>query len=426
MQIGKTSSTELRTGKMPVANAVQEVVPFDPLNEIVFSMQDPNAVTRDNIAAVARQIFGGGEETADLIAQLVEDMIAVAESRSKVVSELVVLGGRLQRMMKQIITHHTGKVGDNWKARRKAASLAFSFFEETMQITRPSAYGYIRCHQKFADNAEAIKMFSYGELNLLAAQDVTDEQVNEVLQQKTETPEMSRADIKKLLKTLQAKEEALADRDHHLQNVEGLLADSKLALDVSHRENTRLMEAIATQERGIAEHERSIASLSELLAKKTAGYPALEKELADKKKELSTLTAEFSALQSAPPKVQHVEVPVEKVPEAYKNLEEAITGAMAQLTQLTSQKEGLQAEMDEMKASVAAKEAELKAGIAVKDALDDLLSSWGEVAGKMATVQLAVQASANPEQFNPTLEALAATMRKYVAEIEAAVNRKPD
>jgi ABC-type Zn uptake system ZnuABC Zn-binding protein ZnuA len=55
--------------------------------------------------------------------------------------------------------------------------------------------------------------------------------------------------------------------------------------------------------------------------------------------------------------------------------------------------------------------------------LPDLTAAWADVAGKMATVQLAVQASTEPHQYNPTLEALAGMLRKYLTEIEAALNR---
>ncbi len=68
-------------------------------------------------------------------------------------------------------------------------------------------------------------------------------------------------------------------------------------------------------------------------------------------------------------------------------------------------------------------QAALDARIAVKNAVADLTTAWASIAAKMATVQLAVQASADPTEFNSTLEAIAATMRKYVSEIEAALQR---
>jgi myosin heavy subunit len=425
MQTGKTSSTELKTaGRPPVMNTVHEVTTFDPLDEFVFSMQDPKAVTRDNIANAARKVFGGGAESADFIAKLVEHMISVSESRSKVVAELIILGGHLQQMMKSAISHHTGKVGDSHQARKMGATLCFDFFQLAMGITRPSAYNYMRCHMKFADDAEAVKIFSFGELNLLAAQEVTDDQISLIKGKKQADPKMNRDDVAAMLKELQSKDEAIVDRDKQLDNLEGLLADNKLQLDVSSRENRHLMDQIAAHERNLSEQDRSIANLQQLLAQRSSGYPALEQELAAKNKAFAEATAELRALREAKPKVETVEVPVEKLPDSYSNLVAACQDAMSNLSELQQQKSDLEAEIKGIEANVAAQKAERDAGSAVNDALADLMKAWGDVSGKMATVQLAVQASRDPEQYNPTLEALAATMRKYLAEIEAALSRK--
>src|SRR4051794_10759513 len=100
MQNGKTSSPDRRpngrglvpalknNGTLPPTDANRrQMATFDPLEEFVFSMQDPNAATRDKVAAAARDVFGGGTETTELVANLAEHMMAVSESRAKVVSE---------------------------------------------------------------------------------------------------------------------------------------------------------------------------------------------------------------------------------------------------------------------------------------------------------------------------------------------------
>lgn len=436
MQNGKTSSPDRRPngrglvpgfvtkGSLPPTDAnAGQMVPFDPLDELVFSMQDPKAATRDKIAAAARDVFGGGAETTELVANLVEHMMAVSESREKVVSELIILGGHLQQMMTMAINHHTGLVGDTPKSQRRGAQLCFAFFERAMKLTRASAYNYMRCHMKFADKAEAVQMFSFGELRILAADDVTDEQIEAVVKQKQATPDMSREDVAKLVKALRLKEEEIADKETHVANIEGLLADSKLALDQSARENGHLKHTIADHERAILEQEKSIATLSEMLAKNSAGYPALEKALADKNKEYKELADKFMALESAPPKVERVEVPVETLPPSYTSLKEALDGLSSQLDEKLREKQLLDARKAELEASLRESQAALDARIAVKNAVADLTTAWASIAAKMATVQLAVQASADPTEFNSTLEAMAATMRKYVSEIEAALQR---
>jgi hypothetical protein len=320
MQISKTSGTSLgpvRNGVLP--SAVNEATPFNPLDEFIFSIQDPNAVTRDRIASAARNVFGGSAENTEFIAKLVELMLAVSESRSTITRELVILGGHLQQVMTSTIANQIAKVGDTFAARRKAASLAFDFFEEALQITRSSARGYIRCHQRFANDTEAIRVFSYGELYLLSAPNVTEEQVTTIMAKKEANRKMTREDVADLLKTLQRQGEEIEDRDRQIENIQGLLQDSKTQLDVTQRESDHLRDQLAAHERQMAEKEHGVVKLRELLTERTSGYASMEKELADKNNRVDELTAELKELRNAKPKVETREVPVETLPEAYKN-----------------------------------------------------------------------------------------------------------
>jgi myosin heavy subunit len=424
MQQSKTSSTNTQSLALPRGKSTaREVVEYDPMDDFVFSMQDPHAATREKMASAARKVFGDGPENTDFIAKLVEHMLAVSESRSKIVSELVILGGHLQQIMQAAITHHTGKVGNTFVAQKTAATLAFDFFQTALKITRSSARGYIRCHQKFGDDAEAISLFSYGELNLLSVQDVTEDQLNAIKLKKTERPELTRAEVKELLKTLQRQEEAIDDRDKQLDNIQGLLEDNKVQLDVATRESNHLKQELAEHERHLAEKDKSLATLRELLTTRTSGYGSMEKELADKGRLVADLTAELKALQAAKPKVETVEVPVEKLPDAYANVSEAVAAALDELKEAEARKSTLDKEITQLQASIATQQAELEADTAVRRSLDDLTNAWADVAGKMATVQLAIQASSEPGQYTPTLDALAGMLRKYIAEIEAALNR---
>jgi len=52
-----------------------------------------------------------------------------------------------------------------------------------------------------------------------------------------------------------------------------------------------------------------------------------------------------------------------------------------------------------------------------------ITEAWADVAGKMAKVQAAVQASKEPQIYKPALEALSGMLRKYIEEIEAALKQ---
>ncbi|MGF6265357.1 putative nucleic acid-binding Zn-ribbon protein [Paraburkholderia youngii] len=444
MQNGKTSRTDLRLSRrapvhrMVPTNTYQDddtasaadLVSFDPVTEFVFSVQDPNAVSRDRIAAAAHEIFGTGPENSDFIAKLVEHMLSVAESRAKIVQELIILGGNLQQVVNMAITHHTGKVGDTLTARRKAAQLCFAFFKTVLGITQPSARGYIRCHQRFADDAEAIRIFSYGELNLLAAQDVTDEQIDAIKLKKKEADElkdpskkMTRDDVQRLLRELQLKDEQVEDAARELENIHEILEDHKTQLEVTERESQHLREQLATYERHLAEKESSISNLRTALTERVSGYPAMEQELAAKNKKVDELTALLKAAANAPAKVEKVEVPVETLPAGFKTTREAVMAALDELEEVKRKTEALRNDQAVIEAEIQQQQKELTASKAVQDSLSALTTAWENVSGKMSTFQLAVLASSDPKLYNPALEALAAQLRKYVAEIEAALQR---
>ncbi|KDR40840.1 hypothetical protein [Caballeronia glathei] len=424
MQSRKTSNTSLgAVTKESATDLVSEVVPFDPFDEFVIGMRDPNAATRENIAVVARQIFGGGDENKDFIAKLVESMLAVAESRAKIVAEQVILGGTLTQMVVATINHHTQKVGDTFNARRKAVSLALEFTEKSLQIKPSSARCYMRCHAKFGDEHEALRVFNLGELNILAAHEVTHEQITAIMEKKKTSPEMSRKDVDEMLRALQRQEEAIDDRDRQLENVQSLLEDSKVQLDVSERESQHLKEELAANKRHIVEKEKSLADMRELLVERTSGYSAMEKEVSDKSKQVDELTAEVAALRSAKPMVETKEVIVEKLPESLANVTAAVTASLAELGELDAKKSAAADELAALTAQYEAQKAEMEAATKAQRSMDELTEAWADVAGKMAKVQAAVQASREPQIYKPALEALSGMLRKYIEEIEAALKQ---
>ena len=120
------------------------------------------------------------------------------------VDDLVRLGGHLQRIVEARTSYHTAKAGDTAHERKRGAGFAYDFLYRELGIPRASAYAYIRCHRRFGGDAEAVKYFSFSELNLLSASHVTDDQIFEILEKKRNNLQMTRADVAGMLKALQA------------------------------------------------------------------------------------------------------------------------------------------------------------------------------------------------------------------------------
>jgi hypothetical protein len=394
----------------------------EPLNDFeLFAIADTSSVNRKTIETVAQEMFGTGDDSLDLRAKLVDNMLSVNESRDKIAKEFVSLGGNLSMSMAQIRNFETAKLGDTLSVHRKAASLCFDFFEKSLHIKRGAAYQYMRCHQRFGDNAEALRVFNLGELNLLAADDVTDSHIATLIAEKLAKPKMTREELKDILDLLRKQDELIDDKTHQIENMTLLLEESKLSLEISESESHHLREQLTLNAKAMIEKESALADARALVSKRSAGFAAMEKDLADKNAEVARLTREYAAKSKEPAKVEIKEVTVEKLPEALSNLSDALATALDDLKKAEAAKARALKEAAELDADVQTKKSELEASQAVHVALKEVIASWEPFAGKFSSAQLAVQASKDPQAFKPTLQAIAATLQKFLGEINAAL-----
>ena len=387
----------------------------------LFDIADTSSVNRQTIDAVAQEMFGTGNDSLDLRAKIVDNMLSVHESRDKIAKEYVSLGGNLAITMTQIRNFNIAKLGDNLGAKRKAATMAYDFFEKSLGIKRGAAYQYMRCHQRFGDNAEALRVFNFGELNLLLPESVTDTHIAGLIAEKLAQPKMSREELKKVLDLLRKQDELIDDKSVQLENMTLLLEESKLSLEISETESHRLREQLTLNTKALNEKENALADARALVSKRSAGFAAMEKDLADKNAEVARLTKAFTAKSTEPAKVEVKEVIVEKLPAPLVDLSDALAAALADLKQAEQAKARALQEAAELNADVQAKKSDLEASKAVQLALHEVIASWEPFAGKFSSAQLAVQACKDPKEFRPTLEAIAATLQKFLGEINAAL-----
>jgi hypothetical protein len=125
-------------------------------------------------------------------------------SRPTRAEEVVRLGKSLHEMTKIGTEHYLRTCGDTGANRKKAASLCYRFFQVELGISQASARAYIRCFQKFGENAEAMRSFSYSALSALAAKDVSDEMISAMVRAKLENAEITREELVALLKSMQS------------------------------------------------------------------------------------------------------------------------------------------------------------------------------------------------------------------------------
>ncbi|KXU94872.1 hypothetical protein CR51_26065 [Caballeronia megalochromosomata] len=407
---GETSkNTPTKQNNLPIK------IDDENFNEFMVFRDDHSRVTRANIEKAARVLFGAEEE---LIARLTDAMMAVAESRERIAAEMIALGNQLFHCHNLVRNNMTAKAGDSRATRNRAANLAYDFFDRAMNIKHSAARSYMRCYERFGDNTEAIRIFNVGELDMLKAKHITDATINELMEKKQSNPDMTRAEMKKLLDELQSREKALVDAEHQLENVASLLEDSKTELFLAGKEVAHLKEELAANARALTAKQDDLARLDDLLTRRTAGLSSMEKDIADKDREIAQLKRAF---ETQKPVVEIKEVI--KPPAGYAAISDAVSAKNAELAEtekaLNSAKqdlETLQQERDRVKTSI-------EAAQKVQESLTAATTSYESFAGKLSSAQLAMQASDNPAEHRPLIEALAGMLRKSLVEIDTWPSR---
>jgi DNA repair exonuclease SbcCD ATPase subunit len=422
MQLNDFPLKKLSTDLAPFS--LNEPDRFDPMLDFDFNaVQDYSSASRENITKIGQNLFGAAPENEELVSRLTEYMLSVKASRKKIASELVLLGGSLVNSMTLIVENHTAKAGVSPHTVNQGRNLAYTYFQESLQLTSHAARKYMRCFQKFGDDNEAIQLFNIGELNILSAHDVTDAQISAVMTAKMANRKMTQADMQEILNEMRKHEEALEDKDKELENIQGLLEDSKDQLRGVEADSKHLKRQVSELNRQLQEREKQLQTQSDFVKERTSGLGQLQKDYQDKVKELDNTLLELNAIKNAKPSVEIQTEIVEKVPEGYTTLSEAYKERLAALERAEAMKKTVENELAEMQAKVATSRAAIESENAVQQTLTELITTWEPFAAKFATAQLAVQASKEPAQYTPTLQALAAMLRKCLSELDGAAEQ---
>ena len=419
MQNGETpKNTPLSKPQPPVIQPPMEI--NDALDDI-FERHDPKRAHRDNIERAITKALGDDPAFEELTVTLVASMLAVADARDRIAADLEVIGAQLLNSMYVLKNALIAKAGDTTAINRKAATLGFQIFDLALGVKRSAARQYMRCYEAFADNVEAIRTFNVGELDILAAEHVTDEQVAEILAKKKANPDMTRMDVKRMLEELQKKDEAIEDGRVQLLNVHSLLQDAKTALTVAESEAKHLRNELAASARTIADREADLARMDDHYKRKQAGLSNMEKDLADKDKEIERLAREADTLRNRKPDVQIKEVAA--APAGYKSISESIQKSNEELAEIEAKLNQERAALEDLKTQRKKEADAIDAANKVQASLQEVSSTFEVFAGKLTAAQLAVQASDTPAQHSTLLEALAAMLRKTVSELDAALGK---
>lgn len=389
-------------------------------------VMDPSGITRESVLKTSREIFGSAEDDTDLLGRLVDSILSVRDSRDKVTQEMVSMGGQLSHIYQLIRNNQIKKAGEDTRAvRDRAAGLAWHFIEMTLSMSQTAARQLIRCHEKFVDNAAAIRNFSISDLTLMVKPAITDEHISVLIEKKLAKPNMSRLELQReIAEIVSTHQELIQDAEERAARLNQQLEEKESELDLAERANRRMQEELATVVKDRAEKEKALKSLDADISIRSQHYASLQKKSNDLQEEVKRLTAAMRDLENAKPVAETKEVIVEKLPEAIQNLEETLESGLAKLKAVKKERDEVQAEVAQLRETAEQHRADIEAGSAAQRILEEVLAAWEHFAAKYSTAQLAVQAGKNVGLYMPTLLALSGMLTKILSELDTVTMRK--
>ncbi|MCC5307803.1 hypothetical protein, partial [Staphylococcus aureus] len=91
-------------------------------------------------------------------------------------------------------------------ARKRGSAMLSSYASTVLRMTDSRVALYINIYRKFANNSRAITNLTLGEMKILARKDITDDEVDKVIEHKLKTDSFKREDIRPIIEKLRKTE----------------------------------------------------------------------------------------------------------------------------------------------------------------------------------------------------------------------------
>jgi chromosome segregation ATPase len=255
------------------------------------------------------------------------------------------------------------------------------------------------------------------DMQALIANDTPDELVNIVIQARRDDPDLSKADVKKLIAGFDQARELVRDRDDRLDAMTEELTTIGGKLDEAKIENRRLLaERQALQQQ--IDRDKDSADMTKVeLARVSQSVNSLQVKIANQERELENSHRELAEARTAV-RVETKEVPT--LPEEFTKMEDSIEEQLVRLRQVRKDLEAEQAQLAALQQQRAEEEAALGAARVIDQKFESTIARFGDFTSDFTTLQLLVTADGNAARFKPMFEALSDLVGRFRDELLAA------
>ncbi|MGC8213242.1 hypothetical protein [Ralstonia pseudosolanacearum] len=366
--------------------------------------------------ALARtQFMDLDDSSIGRIAQATEE---IWQSQNRVVAEFIAIGARLVHIDGIIMGSLTRTLGDEKMARRRGSAMLSSYATTALRMTDSRVALYTNVYRRFANNSFAITNLTLGEMQVLTRKDITDDEVEKVIEHKLKTESFKREDIRSIIEKLRKTEEDLTNTSLQLQvTQEELNENLNNNSDLEAQIRTLAAQLTASQEE-LTNRQRAMDEAQLQVTRSSSTVSTLQQEI-------DRITRERNALATKAENAQPVAVkePVEVhvLPPGLQTLDDALQEANRRLEAANEDLKRKRDELAQLDEEISKQQADINSSAEARQKMVTLLADIESVAHKYQSAQLSAIFSNGSAECRPILEGLAGVLTKFLGEVNAAL-----
>jgi len=387
--------------------------------EIVFSDMSGVEITPGKIRTIINTDFGECKLPSEAVQALINSSRQVQTSLRNITKEHVSIGGHLANIASVFINSSIDEFGDSPSVRQRALEHLYKYIERVHAMRHRSARNYIKAFRLIQDNPIAQSCLTHSDAEFLSRknlpQDVIDAVINAKFTAIDAGQNMTFKEVKALTEELMTSRNLLSEAIVTNVDLQEKLADTADLLSNEQIENRHLIEANTKLQSEVRAMQDLVAHSTEDARRQIAHVNALRTDN-------ETLTTEKSRIEStlaltlATPKIEWRD---------RENSSEASEVLTAQLraidAQLNERRKDLEAATGMLKKASELGEEKQKRNL-IDGKITEIVNLFGTFHATYTTTQLLIAGGGYLSEYRKPLEALAAKMRQFLVEVEAAVD----
>lgn len=266
------------------------------------------------------------------IGRIVHAAEQIAQARERIRTEYMLIGSYLADIHQTMYIALNKRLDNPARAKSQAAKLLNDYASATLQISKHTVIQYLQVYQRFVNSSEAVEFLNLGELTILKRSDISDAEVQLLVDARKRKEAFSRDEIVPFIDRYREATEEINTLMAQLETAKEQLAagtSEKIQLEL---EIKYLRDLSAKSGQKESEHRDALAAAQIALDSQSNTVHALQLAVERFGREKAELEKRLSEMR-----VREVVKEVEVVPKEYQSITEAISDASAKLAQTNAE-----------------------------------------------------------------------------------------